>query len=97
MYQYSAKVIRVVDGDTIDAEVDLGFKMFYRTRFRLFGINTPERTLRSMLQVEGKDISIKTLKDKTGKYGRYLAIVTAGAVNINEELVKLGLAEVYKE
>jgi micrococcal nuclease len=38
----NAKVVKVVDGDTIDCEVDLGFRMFARTRFRLARINAPE-------------------------------------------------------
>ena len=42
MYQYRAKLKRVVDGDTIDAIIDLGFKMTTEQRIRLKGINTPE-------------------------------------------------------
>lgn len=42
MYEYKAKITRVVDGDTIDAEVDLGFGVSFRERFRLARVNTPE-------------------------------------------------------
>lgn len=42
MYMYSATVIRWIDGDTVDLEVDLGFRMSFRDRFRLYGIDTPE-------------------------------------------------------
>lgn len=42
MYEYKAKLIKVVDGDTVDLEIDCGFKIFFRERFRLLGINTPE-------------------------------------------------------
>jgi len=42
MYQYKAKIDRVVDGDTMDIVVDLGFKMTTNQRIRLKGINTPE-------------------------------------------------------
>lgn len=42
MFQYSVKLIKVVDGDTLDLEVDLGFKVFKKERFRLYGVNTPE-------------------------------------------------------
>jgi micrococcal nuclease len=42
MYQYHAKLIKVIDGDTVDLDVDLGFSVFIRVRFRLLGINTPE-------------------------------------------------------
>lgn len=42
MYQYKAKVDRVVDGDTMDVTIDLGFKITTHQRIRLAGINTPE-------------------------------------------------------
>ena len=43
MYEYKIKQIdRIVDGDTIDATIDLGFDVLYKTRVRLYGINTPE-------------------------------------------------------
>ncbi|SVD94525.1 uncharacterized protein METZ01_LOCUS447379, partial [marine metagenome] len=38
MYNYKAKLLRVVDGDTVDAEIDLGFKIFIKERIRLMGI-----------------------------------------------------------
>ncbi|RLA42168.1 MAG: hypothetical protein DRQ64_00300 [Gammaproteobacteria bacterium] len=41
-YTYKAKVLRVVDGDTIDLEIDLGFRQFGKHRCRLHGIDTPE-------------------------------------------------------
>ena len=43
MYIYQATCTRVVDGDTIDADIDLGFRMLRRERLRLLGIDTPER------------------------------------------------------
>ena len=46
MYEYKAKLIRVVDGDTIDAEIDLGFKIFIKERIRFAGIDTPESRTR---------------------------------------------------
>jgi len=42
MYEYAARVVRVIDGDTIVADVDLGFHVTVRETFRLTGINTPE-------------------------------------------------------
>ena len=42
MYNYQSKLIRVIDGDTIDAMVDLGFDIWIKVRIRLYGINTPE-------------------------------------------------------
>ena len=42
MFEYFCKVTRVVDGDTIDVEVDLGFDIIHRARVRMMGIDTPE-------------------------------------------------------
>lgn len=42
MYEYKAKVIRVVDGDTIEVELDLGFHTFRKEHIRLLRVNTPE-------------------------------------------------------
>lgn len=111
MYTYKAQVIKVVDGDTIDAIVDLGFDVKVEMRFRLTGIDTPEiRTkdiaeknagLAAKAKVEqligGKQITIKTDKDSSEKYGRYLATIFYGEklINLNEQLVSEGLAKPY--
>jgi len=42
MHEYHAEVLRVVDGDTLDLRIDLGFKIETRIRVRLYGIDTPE-------------------------------------------------------
>jgi len=110
-YKYNATCTRVVDGDTIDADVDLGFDMHFRTRFRLLGVNTSEiygvakdseeykAGMISKARVEelilSKPILILTEKDRTGKYGRYLATVYVGDTNVNETLIKEGLAKAY--
>ena len=48
MYDYKAKLLRVVDGDTVDAEIDLGFDVSVKKRIRLVGINTPECRTRDL-------------------------------------------------
>ena len=48
MYTYKAKLERVVDGDTLDASIDLGFDVTVRKRIRLVGINTPESRTRDL-------------------------------------------------
>lgn len=89
MYEYRVrKVHKVVDGDTIDVDIDLGFNVSYYQRVRLAGIDTPESRTRDLaekelgLEVKKKltallasagDIVIKTEKpDSTEKYGRIL-------------------------
>jgi len=88
MYEYSAKVVRVVDGDTVDALIDCGFSISTRQRIRLLGINTPEcRTrdkeekkkglaakarLKELIRLGKGQFLVKTFLDKKGKYGRLL-------------------------
>ena len=103
MYQYRAVVLRVVDGDTLHAEVDLGFDIKRRDTFRLFGINAPEMsTPEGVVAKEWLTESlgqgalvVTTHKDKREKYGRYLATLWIDNVNVNEAMVAAGHAVVY--
>tara|TARA_R110000751_G_scaffold54793_2_gene117760 strand:- start:268 stop:690 length:423 start_codon:yes stop_codon:yes gene_type:complete len=88
MYKYKAKLIRVIDGDTVDAMIDCGFSTFKKERIRLYGINTPEsRTrdkeekkrglaatarLEELIQEGENEFIVETSIDKKGKYGRLL-------------------------
>lgn len=86
LYAYRATVLHVVDGDTIDLSVSLGFDISYKARFRMAGINTPEsygpdacdagraaKAFLADLLREGTAVLVKTTKDKKEKYGRFLA------------------------
>jgi len=88
MHTYKAKLVRVVDGDTVDAEIDLGFSVFVKQRIRLYGINTPESRTRDLeekerglaakarlVEIIGTDFIVETLLNKRGKYGRVLSIL----------------------
>ena len=48
MYEYQAELMRVVDGDTIDARIDLGFNVWVKKRIRMSGINAPESRTRDL-------------------------------------------------
>ena len=89
MYEYHVKkVTNVVDGDTIDVEIDLGFDISFNSRVRLAGIDTPESRTRDKAEKvlgleskeylkskikDAKDVVIKTEKmDSSEKYGRIL-------------------------
>ena len=111
MYEYGCTVTRVVDGDTIDVILDLGFSIFHKCRVRLYGIDTPEsRTRNKDEKARGKlaakflEDSIKNgkviilqskLKDSKGKYGRVLGAVIVDGVDINEKMVLNFLAVRY--
>lgn len=107
LYNYKAYVTKVYDGDTITVDIDLGLKVLVRGEvLRLARIDTPEvrgkeRPLgilaRDYLRklILGKEIRIQTVKDKKGKYGRYLAEVWLDGVNINDHLLCAGHANRY--
>ena len=103
MYEYRGEVVNVVDGDTVDVRIDLGLETYREIRLRLYGINAPERftdlgkmateALRDLF-AGNPEVMVKTFKDRTEKYGRYLAILAAeDGTNINDWLVESHLAE----
>jgi micrococcal nuclease len=108
MYTYKAVVVRIVDGDTLDADVDLGFYMKTRQRFRLARIDTPERGEEGFTEATdrvkelcpvGSTIVIGT--EKTGGFGRWLAEVTYSKDeqprNLSDQLLMEGHAKLYKK
>ena len=105
MYTYKVdKIVRVVDGDTVDITIDLGFNIHYDARVRMYGINAPESRTRDLEEkkrglaakarlaqlLQGEEVTITTSKDKTGKFGRLLGEFFVKGVNINEQLIKEG-------
>ena len=88
MYEYSCKISRVVDGDTVDVDIDLGFGVWmHKERVRLYGIDTPESRTRDLEEKKygliakeqiqaflpvGSMQTLVTMKDKAGKFGRIL-------------------------
>ena len=80
MYKYNAKLDRVVDGDTVDALVDLGFDTWKKVRIRMQGMNAPESRTRD-------------LEEKAR--GRCLGILYVDDVNINKTLITEGHATEY--
>ena len=110
MYEYSCEIDRVVDGDTVDVIIDLGFKIFHKARVRMYGIDTPESRTRdldekargilskSFLQdalVQSNKVIIKTQKDAKGKFGRVLGELYVNNININQLMVDKYLAVAY--
>jgi micrococcal nuclease len=88
MYEYMGRIVRVVDGDTLDVEIDLGFSIKHELRLRLLGLNAPEHGseagerateyVRGWVHNHGGTdgrVRITTEKDRKEKYGRFLAAV----------------------
>lgn len=108
MYTYKATVVKIVDGDTLDADVDLGFHMRTRQRFRLARVDTPERGQPGFTEATdkvkelcpvGSEITIKS--EKAGGFGRWLAEVTMQVgdleINLGDQLLLEGYAKLYKK
>jgi len=109
MYEYKATIRRIVDGDTVDVDIDLGFDVWLRNqRIRLYGIDTPECRQRNKAGkahgllakaydqkalVVGEVYALRT-REK-GKFGRYLGEIKVGRTTLNKLLIKEGLAVEY--
>lgn len=107
LYNYKATVLRVVDGDTVELVIDLGFTVQWKSTCRLFGINTPELISKDaalrLKALEAKQYVIDRLPVGTtvyitsrqlDKYGRPLADIyySAEMKHLNQELLDTGLA-----
>lgn len=115
MYEYTGTVIKVVDGDTVYINVDLGFDISAKVKVRFKGIDTPEiyspsceaelihgRAAKQFVwdRVADKRVTFTTHKDRTGKYGRYIADIAYeenGELKLlTDELIKAGFEKKEK-
>ena len=111
MYEYKAIIEKVVDGDTIDATIDLGFKTWKKIRVRMEGINTPEsRTrdleekklglaakarLKEILEYNNNECVLKV--SGVGKFGRALASVYVDTLSPTSDKTSITEINVNKQ
>jgi micrococcal nuclease len=110
MYDYQCTIVRVVDGDTVDVDIDLGFDTWRRgERIRLYGVDTPECRSRSatekkagllakgfVMQMLHEGGTYKLTTKEKGKFGRYLGTIKIdGELTINAALISEHLAVPY--
>ena len=110
MYEYKIKTIdHIVDGDTFDCSIDLGFNISHKIRVRMYGINTPESRTRDLeekarglaskkrlielLEEHEGDLVLQT--NKKGKYGRYLGTVFVDDEEHRVDINRLLITEGY--
>ena len=109
MYEYSSTLVKIVDGDTVDVLIDLGFNTTKKERVRLLGIDTPESATKDLVEkklgIEAKEyitqwfmkntpFRLQTTKDD--KYGRILGVFTGlDGKTLNSRLVDEGYAWAY--
>lgn len=109
-YNYKAKVTKVIDADTYDLSIDLGFNVWVKQRVRLYGIDAYEKKTKkgkegiklaerllegSNYAVEVKIIKNKKGKQRKGKYGRWLAEIYLRGGSIGDSLMFNKLAKSY--
>ena len=104
MYDYKATLVRVVDGDTVDANIDLGFDITIKKRIRLVGINTPECRTRDLKEkalglaakervkaILTENIKFTLESTELGKYGRVLGKIHINKLDGTESLTQICL------
>jgi micrococcal nuclease len=111
MYEYRARVLRIVDGDTVDVDIDLGFGMWiHKERVRIMGIDTPEsrttdavekafgQAAKARLQeILGETTTLRTQKPNKNddKFGRILGDFVVGDKTASQILIEEGHAVPY--
>ena len=111
MFEYNCKIVKVVDGDTADVDIDLGFGVWLKKqRIRFYGIDTPESRTRDLEEKKyglmakemvldhlpiGSTQILRTHKDGVGKYGRILGSFVVGDTTLNQMLIDTHNAVAY--
>ena len=109
MFEYNAEVLRVVDGDTLDARIDLGFDVHVKKRIRLHGIDTWESRTRDAEEkkkgiaaksrlvelLQADQGKFKLISYGVGKFGRVLGDIEISVGNVCDILVEEGHAYSY--
>jgi micrococcal nuclease len=112
MFRFNAQLVRVVDGDTIDADIELGFSVFMRDRIRLMGIDTPESRTRNLqekswglaakhrlielLAETNGEFTLVTEDMEKGKFGRVLGTIEINGKDANQTLIEEKFAIPYE-
>jgi len=110
-YSYRVKSIKkIIDGDTFDCIMDLGFDVLLEARVRMMGIDTPESRTRDLEEkkfgllakeyltekLATEDLIVTTEVDnEKGKFGRILGWVWANGVNVNKQMIDENMAVAY--
>ncbi|MEW7279200.1 thermonuclease family protein [Aquimarina sp. 2201CG1-2-11] len=111
MYTYKATIIRWIDGDTLQVEIDLGFYVQTIQKIRLARIDAPEmnntvayrerqakhaRAVAKKFCPEGATVTITTTKQNKDQYARYIAEVTYNDTNMSDYLIDKGVAKLWR-
>lgn len=96
-----ATCTNVVDGDTMDVVIDIGFDFFTMQRLRLYGIDTPERgqagyfEAKDFVEISCLSKEVQVITYEKDSFGRWLSTVIVNGESLNDLLIKSGLAKAY--
>ena len=95
MYEYACRMIRVINGNTVEADIDLGFEISIRMNIKLYGVSASEQAKDELIRLLTKRFVCRTLYNKRGKIGRVLGYVyvedeTGDLININDVMIAQG-------
>ena len=104
MYEYKCRIDRVIDGDTVDVDIDLGFGVWLRKeRVRMYGIDTPESRTRDLEEKKyglaakafvlaflpiDSEQTLRTRKDGKGKFGRILGDFSVKGARVSRVMIE---------
>lgn len=100
MYEYPCRLIRVIDGNTIEADIEIWFGQTLRQRIKLFGIDNTKESMEALVKEIPREFVCKVIYSKRGRNGRCLGHVfkedaNGELINVNEMLIEQGLAKKY--
>lgn len=109
MYEYNAKCLRVIDGDTIEARIDLGFYVWVERTLRLRGVNTPEIRTKDLSEkrrgqaakkrveelLAENNWEFKLISHNVGKYGRVVSDIILPQGDLGDILIMEDMGEAY--
>lgn len=98
MHEYPCQLIKVINGNTIEADIDLGFNIKIKQRIRLYGVEDSEEAKTALIKTLPKEFICKTIYNKRGKVGRVLGYLfvednDGNLLNINEQLAGQGFSK----
>lgn len=104
MYTYKADIVDVVNGNTVDADINLGFSVVLRQRVKLFGVDivvSREAEAKEKLkELLTGNVIIETMLNKRGKYGRIMGKLFVQKdnekIDVNQYMVDQGFAQKYE-
>ena len=98
MFEYPCRMIRVINGNTVEADIDLGFGISIKQNIRLYGIDNTDASMTALIKALPKEFICKTIYNKRGKIGRVLGVLfkedeAGNLININELLTAQGFTK----